>query len=68
MSTLDATVNQVDDLDDIRYEHHLKHRGRSNHRMFFILWGLVAGYIALRCASRTYRWWRRRMSVATLRK
>jgi hypothetical protein len=62
MSNVHVAVAQPsDDLDDVRYEHHLKHRGQSNHRIFWMFWWSVTAFFAVKFASRTIRWWRRRM-------
>ncbi|KAH4196981.1 hypothetical protein HBH92_063680 [Parastagonospora nodorum] len=64
MSHVHVHVNiaeSANDLDDVRYEHHLKHRGQANHRIFWITWWILSAFFALNLASRTYRWWKHRI-------
>jgi hypothetical protein len=49
-----------DELDDVRHQHHLKHRGRANQHIFWITWSLITFLIATIAMHRVYRWWTRR--------
>ncbi|KAF2684995.1 hypothetical protein K458DRAFT_431240 [Lentithecium fluviatile CBS 122367] len=49
-----------DALDDVRYEHHLKHRGRDNQHIAQLFWLLVCSSIAVFAARRGLAWWERR--------
>jgi hypothetical protein len=54
----EAIANDSDDLDDIRYKHHLRHEGQANHRIFWTFWLLVGAFLTFQCVSRAYTWWR----------
>ncbi|KAF2644302.1 hypothetical protein P280DRAFT_547102 [Massarina eburnea CBS 473.64] len=47
-------------LDDVRYEHHLRHRGRSNKYLAKLFWLAILALITVRITQRIYTWWRRR--------
>ncbi|KAF2440992.1 hypothetical protein P171DRAFT_419070 [Karstenula rhodostoma CBS 690.94] len=47
-------------MDDVRYEHHLKHRGSANRRVAWIFWGAICATVFLIWLQRTVTWWRRR--------
>ncbi|KAH7401723.1 hypothetical protein DE146DRAFT_440249 [Phaeosphaeria sp. MPI-PUGE-AT-0046c] len=56
-----AITDGSNDLDDIRYEHHLRHRGQSNHSLFWIFWWSLTAFVMLKLAYRSFRWCRRRV-------
>jgi uncharacterized membrane protein len=49
-------VDARSELDDVRYEHHLKHRGRANHRIFWTVWLSIAAALLVIVGYRMYRW------------
>ncbi|KAH7077427.1 hypothetical protein FB567DRAFT_478254 [Paraphoma chrysanthemicola] len=49
-----AVLNAPTDLDDVRYEHHLKHRGRANHRIFGVVWLGMLGVLMIVLGHRMY--------------
>tara|TARA_R110002003_G_scaffold97_1_gene7733 strand:+ start:8150 stop:8338 length:189 start_codon:yes stop_codon:yes gene_type:complete len=51
-----AMVDAPSELDDVRYEHHLKHRGRANHRIFWTVWLAIAAALLVIVGYRMYRW------------
>ncbi|KAH7391712.1 hypothetical protein BKA66DRAFT_579616 [Pyrenochaeta sp. MPI-SDFR-AT-0127] len=53
-------ADSSEDFDDIRYQHHLKHRGTANHRLFLITWCIIAFIILTAVARKASRWWNRR--------
>ncbi|KAI8936108.1 hypothetical protein NX059_007607 [Plenodomus lindquistii] len=48
------------DLDDIRYKHHLAHRGRADHRIFWIIWSMIALALFTTSLRKAIRRWNRR--------
>ncbi|CAO2648743.1 Nn.00g096920.m01.CDS01 [Neocucurbitaria sp. VM-36] len=48
------------DVDDIRYQHHLKHRGRTNKQIFWITWSTIAVITSIRVTRKVFKWWVRR--------
>ncbi|KAF1948189.1 hypothetical protein CC80DRAFT_459481, partial [Byssothecium circinans] len=57
-----------DGLDDVRYEHHLRHRGRSNKHIAKLFWFAICALVAARTAQRTCVWWRRRRHRKQIKK
>ncbi|KAF2134068.1 hypothetical protein P153DRAFT_381240 [Dothidotthia symphoricarpi CBS 119687] len=53
-------VNEIGYQDDVRYQHHLKHRGWANQQLFQAFWIVVAAIVLQRVAHRTLRWWSKR--------
>jgi hypothetical protein len=54
-------LNQRDDFDDVRYQHHMEHRGQANHRIFWIVWSAIAVGISAIAAQNAYSCWTRRL-------
>jgi hypothetical protein len=56
----DTMTDQSPTLDDVRYQHHLEHRGRANQHIFFIAWTLIAVVVISSSSGRVVNWWNRR--------
>ncbi|KAF2033866.1 hypothetical protein EK21DRAFT_57580 [Setomelanomma holmii] len=57
-----AVIEAPSELDDVRYEHHLKHRGQANHRIFWSVWTGIAIVLLTILAYRVHLWWNSRRS------
>ncbi|KAF3005948.1 hypothetical protein E8E13_010130 [Curvularia kusanoi] len=47
-------------IDDVRYQHHLEHRGSANQRIFWVVWSCIAISILAKFGRDLYIRWRRR--------
>ncbi|KAF1914848.1 hypothetical protein BDU57DRAFT_452977 [Ampelomyces quisqualis] len=61
MNVYVAIADPSDDIDAIRYEHHLRHRGQDSHRLFRIFWWSVTAFLVLNCTIGCLRWWSRKI-------
>jgi hypothetical protein len=48
------------DIDDVRYEHHLKHRGSTNQKIFLVVWASISAFLMLNLGRTVFTLWRRR--------
>ncbi|KAJ4987816.1 transmembrane metalloreductase [Stagonosporopsis vannaccii] len=55
-------VDTNDDIDDVRYQHHLKHRGSVNQKVFWVFWSCVVILVLIRFIRAAATWWCRRAS------
>ncbi|KAF3044619.1 hypothetical protein E8E12_004083 [Didymella heteroderae] len=53
------TSNEVD---DVRYEHHLKHRGSANQKIFVVVWTSISVVLLFNLVRTVFTWWSRRTS------
>jgi hypothetical protein len=54
------------DLDDVRYEHHLEHRGSANQRIFIVVWASISAFLLFNSGRTALAFWSKRTYVATL--
>lgn len=55
-----SVVNQTLEQDDVRYQHHLEHRGHANRQLFLVFWVILSAVIFGIASQRVCKWWRRR--------
>ncbi|KAF2266276.1 hypothetical protein CC78DRAFT_566931 [Lojkania enalia] len=58
---------EIDDLDGIRHQRHLRHRTESDKRLVYFIWTVPLALIAARVAQRAFSRWNRQ-SYASLRR
>ncbi|KAJ8117972.1 hypothetical protein OPT61_g954 [Boeremia exigua] len=56
--------NTDNNIDDVRYQHHLEHRGRANQYIFWLSWSCIAVFVLARLARRIHLWWMGRVPRA----
>ncbi|KAF2624431.1 hypothetical protein BU25DRAFT_348270 [Macroventuria anomochaeta] len=49
------------DFDDVRYQHHLVHRGSANRQICWIVWSCIAAFVLIRLSRTMVTWLSRRM-------
>ncbi|KAF3043017.1 hypothetical protein E8E11_000110 [Didymella keratinophila] len=52
------------DLDDVRYDHHLKHRGSANQKIFVVVWTTILAFLLFNFGRTAFTSWGRRTSRA----
>ncbi|CAI6341503.1 unnamed protein product [Periconia digitata] len=53
-------MSQGEALEDVRWEHHLRHRGRLNYHLAELLWCAIGTIVVTRVIQRLYGYWTRR--------
>ncbi|KAL6709657.1 ferric-chelate reductase Frp1 [Coniothyrium glycines] len=53
-------ADKLDDYDDARYQHHLQHRGATNHMIFWVTWTIITTVLILHGCWRILDWWHRK--------
>jgi len=52
--------NETDDLDEVRHQHHLRHRSKLDQRLSQLVWLVILVCFVARISQRTISWWRLR--------
>lgn len=58
-----AMPDMSNDLDDVRYEHHLTHRGSANRMIFIMAWAGISAFLLVSLGRRACASWRGRRYV-----
>lgn len=56
------------DIDDVRYEHHLKHRGNANQAIFLVVWTSITVFVLFKLFQTVLVLWRTRRFVTRMHK